>query len=390
MSILFYIGLLLLGGLLFGRLAKFIGLPNVTGYLVAGLILGPYALKIISLQTIADVNIVAEMALGFIALSIGAEFKLSYLKQAGKEAAIIAVLAGVLAAVLVTGGLVLVGVSFPMAILLGAIASATAPAATVMVIKQYNAKGPVSKTLLSVVAIDDAVALIAFGFAVAIAKISVSDNSSIVQSIFAPFKEIGLSVILGVAFALLLLIPLHFFKKQSNRLCGIVGILFATIAVSNYLEASSLLTCMILGTVIVNISKDAKSVFDISDTVTPPIYMLFFVVSGAQLNVALIPSIGVIGVVYIIMRVIGKVAGSWLGAVISKSSHEIKNYLGWTLLPQAGVAIGLTIVADKIVPEYANQIRAVVLCSVLIYELTGPVITKLALTKAGEIKPVVK
>lgn len=385
MSILFYTGLLLICGLLFGRLAKLVGLPNVTGYLIAGLIIGPYVLGVVSFEAVDSINIVSEMALAFIALSIGSEFKLSYLKELGITPFIIALVQGVLAIVFVTTGLVALGFDFSISLMLGAIASATAPAATVMVIKQYRAKGPVTRTLLSVVAIDDAIALIAFGFVVTYIKTMKAGSDNIVMSVLDPFIELGISVLIGVIFSLALTALLHFFKKDSNRICAIVGILFAVSAVAGYFRASSLLVCMMLGAIFVNISKDAVPVFKITDIATPPILMLFFVISGAKLEILLIPSIGIIGIIYVVMRVVGKVFGTWLGAVITKSPETVKKYMGWTMIPQAGVAIGLTLVVDKVLPEYAGQVRAVVLCATLIYELVGPVATKLSLKKAGEI-----
>lgn len=384
-SILFPIGLMLLSGLLFGRIAKKLTLPNVTGYLIAGLVLGPYVLGVVSAETASSLALVSEIALGFIALSIGAEFKLSYFKEVGAAPVVIAALEGLMASVCVTCALLAIGQPFTLALVLGAIASATAPAATIMVIRQYNAHGPVTKTLLSVVALDDAVALIAFGFAVAIAR-SVTGGGELLRSIAEPFIELGLSIVVGTAAAFVMLIPLHFFRKQSNRLCATTALVFITSALASKLGASSLLSCMIFGALLANLSKDADDVFRIGDMVTPPIFMLFFVISGAQLNVTLIPSIGLIGVMYVILRVVGKVAGATLGAVITHSDSKVRKYLGWTLVPQAGVAIGLTLVADTVIPEYSGQIRAVVLCGTLIYELTGPVISKIALTKAGEIE----
>jgi len=386
MSVLFYLGVMLLAGLLFGRLAKKLTLPNVTGYLVAGLVIGPYVLKIVSADMASSISMVSEMALGFIALSIGAEFKLSYFKEVGMTPVVIAVLEGLMAVGFVIGGVLIAGEPLSFALVLGAIASATAPAATIMVIRQYNAHGPVTKTLLSVVALDDAVALIAFGFAVAISKSITGGSDSIVMSLLEPFIELGLSIVCGAAAAAVMLIPLKFFKKQSNRLCAIVGVVFLTSATATYIGASSLLSCMIFGAVLANISKDADDVFRITDIVTPPVFMLFFVVSGAQLDVTLIPKIGLLGIIYVTFRVAGKFIGAWLGAVIMKAPKAVKKYLGWTLVPQAGVAIGLTLVADQVVPEYAGQIRAIVLCGTLIYELIGPVISKMALKAAGEIE----
>ncbi len=388
MSALFYLGIMLLCGLLFGRLAKLVGLPNVTGYLVAGLVIGPYVLKILSSEMVASAALVSEMALGFIALSIGAEFKLSYFKDVGIMSIVIAITEGVFAIVFVVAGLLIAGYELPFALVLGAIASATAPAATIMVIRQYNAHGPVTKTLLSVVALDDAVALIAFGFAATAAKSlnNTAGNENMIMSILEPFIEVGLSLVIGTVMAFIMLIPLHFFKKQSNRMCASVGFVFVTSALADFTGASALLTCMMLGAVLANITKDSEDVFKITDTITPPIFMMFFVVSGAQLNITLIPTIGVIGVIYMLMRVAGKIFGAWIGAVITKAPSAVKKYLGLTLVPQAGVAIGLTLVADTAVPQYAGQIRAVVLCGTLIYELVGPVISKMALTAAGEIE----
>lgn len=383
-SILFPIGLMLLAGLLFGRIAKKLTLPNVTGYIIAGLVLGPYVLGIVSAETASSLSVVSEIALGFIALSIGAEFKLSYFKEVGISPVVIAALEGLMASVCVACALLAIGQPLTLALVLGAIASATAPAATIMVIRQYNARGPVTKTLLSVVALDDAVALISFGFAVAIAR-SVTGGGNLIRSIAEPFIELGLSILVGAGAALVMMIPLHFFKKKSNRLCAIAALVFLTSALASKLGASSLLSCMIFGALLANISKDADAVFQISDTVTPPVFMLFFVVSGAQLNVTLIPTIGLIGVIYVLLRVVGKVTGATLGAAITHADRKVRKYLGWTLVPQAGVAIGLTLVADTVIPEYSGQIRAVVLCGTLIYELVGPVISKIALTKAGEI-----
>lgn len=385
MSILYHIGLMLVCGLFTGRLAKRAGLPNVTGYLVAGLLMGPYVLGILSLETTDKISVISEMALGFIALSIGSEFELSYLRDVGKAPIVIAIFEGLFAIIAVTAALLVFGFDPSLALILGAIASATAPAATIMVIRQYQANGPVTRTLLSVVALDDAVALISFGFAVAVAKSLNGKNTDLLLTILDPFISLFISLLIGAAFAFILLIPLRYFKKESNRICAVVGIVFLTLAIADYAGASSLLACMALGAVFVNIYGEASSVLKIVDHVTPPIFMLFFVLSGARLDISLIPSIGVMGTIYVIMRVAGKIFGVWLGATISRASGTVKKYLGWALVPQAGVAIGLTLVADQVIPEYAGRIRAVILCATLIYELTGPVITKIALKKAGEI-----
>ncbi len=387
MSILFYIGIMLVCGLTFGRLVKLIGLPNVTGYLIAGLLLGPYITGIISEQNVENISIVSDMALAFIAMSIGSEFRLSYFKRVGAAPIVIAILEGMFAVIFVFLGFLAAGCELPFAMVISAIAAATAPASTIMVIRQYNAKGPVSETLLSVAALDDAVALIAFGFSVTIAKmINSGGGQNILLSILQPVWEVLLSLIIGAALAFVMLVPMRFFKKRSNRLCISIAFIFIANSLAEYFGASALLTCMMFGAVLANITEQSDMIFSVTDSITPPIYMLFFVISGAQLNISIITSIGVLGVIYLVTRVIGKFFGAWLGAVICKSPKSVKKYLGFTLIPQEGVAIGLSLVAVSVVPDYADKIRAIILCATMIYELTGPVISKITLEKAGEIE----
>ena len=326
------------------------------------------------------------MALAFIAFTIGSEFKLSYLKKVGIMPVVIAIFEALTATILVTGILLLFGFDVEISLLLGAIAAATAPAATVMVVKQYKAKGPVTETLLSVVAIDDAVALIAFGFSMAIVNILQNPSqSSVIMSVILPLLEImgsiGLGFILGVFFT----IPLRYFKKSSNRLIITVGFVFLGSALASFLGLSPLLLCMSMGATLVNISKSAPDIFKIVDSVTAPIFLMFFVVSGAELDITILPKIGVIGVLYVVFRVIGKVLGAYLGATIMNAPPTVKKYIGLTLIPQAGVAIGLSLIAANTLPEFGQTIRAVILSATLIYELIGPVITKIGLKKAGEI-----
>ncbi len=387
MNILLYIGIILTSGLLFGRLVKIFKLPNVTGYLIAGLIIGPHILNIIPETIISDVSVVSEMALAFIAFTIGCSFKLSYFKKVGVTPVVIAIFEALTAVFLVQISLVIAGCSAPLSIVLGAIAAATAPAATIIVIKQYNARGPVTDTLMSVVAIDDAVALIAFGFCVTISKaISGKATGSLSLSILKPFLEILLAVVIGAIMGILLKIPLKYFKKRGNRTIITVAATFLTSGIAALLDVSALLACMICGAVFCNISNNSENIASIADDITPPIFVMFFVISGAELDPSVIPQLGVIGAIYVIVRVIGKIAGATLGAIIMKTEKTVKKYLGPTLIPQAGVAIGLSLIAQTIVPEYSQKIRAVVLCATLIYEITGPVITKLSLKAAGEIK----
>ncbi len=379
------LAVLLLSGLLFGRAVKHLRLPNVTGYLLAGLVLGPYVVGFLHGEFLESLNVISEMALAFIAFSIGGEFKASYFRRVGATPIVIALFEGLGATLVVTVSLVIAGQSLPFSLILGAIASATAPAATVLVIKQYKAKGPLTSTLLSVVALDDAVALIAFGFSVALAKSLQQGGGFSAAALLSPLWEVLLSLLLGAVLGLLFLWPLRFFKKDSNRLCIAVAFVLLGTALADLLGASALLTNMVMGAALVNLCKSAPDIFRIADFITPPIYMMFFVVSGAELNLSVLPTVGVAGAVYILMRVAGKWLGATAGASVMHAEPVIKKYLGPTLIPQAGVAIGLTLVAQDVVPEHAAAIRAIVLCGTLIYEIIGPMVAKACLVKAGEI-----
>lgn len=387
MNSLFYMSIMLLGGLLAGRLVKQIHLPNVTGYLLIGLLLGPFCLKVLPLDFILNMRLAADIALAFIAFTIGAEFKLSYLKKVGLTPIIIALFEALAAVVAVTLGLLAFGFDLELALLLGAIASATAPAATMMVVNQYKAKGPVTETLISVVALDDAVALMSFGFATAaVSAMEGPGEASLLMSILSPFIEIGGSIILGGLLGVLFTLPLKYFKKSSNRTIIMAGFVFLGSALANMLNLSPLLLCMCMGAMLTNISSSASSIMKLADNITPPIFLLFFVSSGAELDLSVLGSIGLIGILYIILRVIGKILGASAGACVMKAPTAVKKYIGFTLVPQAGVAIGLSLIAAQKLPTYGPTIRAVILCGTLVYELIGPALTKVALKKAGEIQ----
>lgn len=383
---LFYLALILFSGLILGRAVKLIRLPNVTGYLIAGLIIGPYGFRLISANMVGDLELISEMALAFIAFTIGSEFKLSYIKRVGMMPIVIAIFEGLTASVLVTLALVLAGVDIEIALLLGAIASATAPAATVMVIKQYRTKGPVTETLLGVVALDDAVALILFGFASAIVTaMSSPGTASLTMTIVYSILEIVGSCAVGFLLGFLFTLPLRYFKKSSNRLIILTGFIFLGAALANMMGLSPLLLCMCIGAMLVNGSPDAMEVFKLTDSVTPPIFLMFFVVSGMNLNLTILPQIGLIGMIYIVVRVIGKISGAYIGSRLMKAPSVVRKYLGLSLIPQAGVAIGLALITARILPQYAETIQAVILGATFVYELIGPVTTKVSLQKAGEI-----
>ena len=385
-DILFNLAISLILGLLSSKVMKMIRMPNVTGYLIIGLLAGPYCLNILSIEVIEKFSIIPEVALGFIAFSIGAEFKLSYLKKVGKAPLIIAFTEALGAVLLVDLVLIIAGYEISFALVLGAIAAATAPAATLMVVRQYKAKGPVTNTLLPVVAIDDAAALILFGISVAISKaITSTGTTSIARTLLDPFVEILGALVFGAVLGVVIAFATKWFTGRGNRLVVSTAMILLCISVCNALGYSSLLACMTMSAVYVNLSKVSNKVFDLIDRFTPPIFMLFFFISGAELNLTILPAVGIIGILYIVFRVIGKVSGAAIGAKISKSEPVVRKYLGYTLIPQAGVAIGLASVSMSVVPEYGQKIRTIVLCGTVVYELVGPLVTKLALKKAGEI-----
>lgn len=385
-EVIFDVALLLISGILFGRLVKKIKLPNVTGYLIAGLLLGPSVLNIISADMVENFNLISDIALGFIAFSIGTEFNLKYFKKVGIAPILIATTESFGAIIFVLGALVLLGFDLKLSIMLGAIAAATAPAQTIAVINQYKAKGSLTSMLISVVAIDDATALIGFGFATAIVNMMSSQkNFNLLLALLSPFYEILISFVIGACLSFIMKFMFRWFKKPSNRLCIIISFILFTYWTSVMLGGSPLMACMTLGGVLANIFTDINKIVEITEAFNPPILMLFFVVSGAGFKISALKGIGIIGVVYVVARVIGKCLGAWFGGVITKQEEKICKYLGPTLMPQAGVALGLVAVASRIVPDYAAQIRVIILCSTFIYSIIGPAVSKASLVKAGEI-----
>lgn len=379
------LGLMIFVGMALGRLVKKIKLPNVTGYLLAGLLLGPSILGLLSEEFLNGITVISDAALGFIAFSIGNEFKISYFKRVGATPIIIACLESFFAVAFVTVALMLAGCSTTFSLVLGSIAAATAPAATIMVIKQYKAKGPVTETLLSVVAIDDATALIMYSISIAAATALSGGNATVKELVLKPVIEIGGALVVGAILGFLFLLPMKAFKKDGNRLSLIIAFIFVGLGLSQLCGFSSLLLCMAMGAVVANFSPDVNQIMKLSDRITPPIFMLFFVASGADLKLSVLPAVGLVGVIYIVVRVVGKMFGASLGAIVCKAGKNIRKYLGPALVPQAGVAIGLSLAASSVVPEHASEIRTVILCGTLIYELVGPVIAKTCLKKAGEI-----
>ena len=388
MHTLFYLGIAMVAGLIFSRIVKKVRLPNVTGFLVAGLLIGPCCLKLVPSEALEGLNIITTVALGFIAFSIGGEFRIASIRAIGKNVIIITLFQSLLAAALVDIVLCVCGFNTSESIILGAIATATAPAATLMVVRQYKAKGELTNTLLPVVAMDDAVGLVVFSVSSAVAStLSSGGPVSVYSMAVKPLIEIVLSLASGSLLGLLISVSMRFFHSRSNKLMICIAGVVLGEAVAKQFGLSDLLVCMSVGAVFANLRNDALDVMDLCDGWTPPLFMLFFVISGAELDLAALPTVGVLGLIYIVVRSLGKYFGAYLGAVAVKASPNIRRYLGITLLPQAGVAIGMAQMALATMPEFGARIQAVVLAATLIYELVGPVATKIALTKAGEIAP---
>lgn len=379
-------------GLIFTRLVKPIHLPNVTGFLLAGLLIGPFCLKILNNDNLGSLDVISTVALGFIAFSIGSEFKISNIKKLGGKIVIITLTQSLGAAILVGLTLWIIGADMPIVFTMAAIATATAPAATLMVVRQYKAHGPVTDTLLPVVAFDDAVGLMVFSVCFALAQTFESGVSITFTSIvLLPLLEIALSLVCGGVIGLVLAACMRFFKSRANRLSCMIAATLLGVAICELVTSktaysmSSLLTCMMIGAVFCNIRSDSTLLLDGCERWTPPLFMLFFVISGAELDLAVIPTVGIIGIAYIIARSLGKYFGVVLGASITKADSNVKKYLGITLLPQAGVAIGMAQIASSSLGEYGSQVMAITLAATLVYEIIGPILTKISLTKAGEI-----
>ncbi len=411
MQTLLLLTLALFAGLLMTRLFVKFRLPDVTAYLVAGILIGPCVLGRLGVPCLGfntsdqvdSLSMISDVALGFIAFAIGHEFRLSALKQTGKQATIIGILQAVVATVCVDIALVALHFAMPdllpmpVAITLGAIAAATAPAATLMVVRQYKAKGPVTDVLLPVVALDDAVGLVIFAVSFGIAQSMKNGTTHIAALIIEPLMEVLLSVVFGGLVGMGLTWLERFFHSHRNRNALIVGSVVLTVAVSQLkipigpftFGFSSLLVCMMLGTVFCNFCPLSEDLMLQADRWSGPAITLFFVLSGAALDFSVFADISVvvIGVVYIIFRSFGKIIGAHCSSVLAKSPETVRKYLGITLLPQAGVALGMCSTAYRILGgAEGTLIRNIVLFSVLIYELVGPSLTKWALTKAGDIQ----
>ena len=424
-SIFAYVAILLLVALFSTRLMRIIKLPNVTGYIITGIIMGPFVFGLLfnnfDFGTIKQgviygfvdkINWVSTVALGFIAFSIGTSFKRATIKALGKRVIIITVLEALGGSLLVFIALLVAHFIFPqyvswqIVLTLAAIASATAPAATLMVIKQYNARGPLVDTLLPVVALDDAAALILFAVLFQLASALAGGTITVYSILIKPLLEILISLGIGAVLGFLISFMNSFFKSRNNRLIWCIFSIFAALGfyylfkseMMGGFELSSLLICMMAGAIYTNMVRDSNRTLDVMDHFTSPVYMMFFVISGASLDLTIFFNsdgllVVIIALVYIVFRIIGKWSGAFAGASVTRCEPQVKNYLGFALIPQAGVAIGLSTTAYRLFMDNPNEayqragalILAIILTSTLVYELIGPMVAKFALKQAHEI-----
>ena len=411
MTTLLCIAVGLLGGLLMTRILKRFNMPVITSYLIAGLLLGPFFIGRLGIpgigfntyEQVEGFGLLSDIALGFIALTIGNEFRIEQLKKIGKQATIVGILQAVITTIIVDIALIIFHcirpdvLSIPAAITLGAIAAATAPAATLMVVRQYKAKGPITEILLPVVALDDAVGLIVFSFSFGIAKTLQSGVVDVAAIIVEPLVEIVLSILVGFLGGLLLSGIVKLFDTNRAKDAAVIAFVFLGVALAKEEFAignfafglSPLLLCMMLGATFCNVCKQSTVLMNGADEWEAPLLIIFFVLSGAELNLHMLSSVTVIvaGLVYIISRSIGKYLGAYISCTISKCEKNVVKYLGVTLLPQAGVALGMSSLAMTSLPGDGELVRSITLFGVLIFELIAPTMTRIALTKAGEIKP---
>lgn len=386
MDLLFKLSVIVLIGLVGGRVANFFKLPNISGYIIGGLLIGPSFLNIIQTGDISSMSILNEIALGAIAFSIGSEFLLEDMKKVGKKIMTITLFQFITTMILVFLSMfVIFKQEIGFSLVIASIATATAPAGIVLVIRELRAKGPLVNTILPVVAIDDALGIMLFGLCLSIAKLTAGVGSiSIVSLIFTPIIEIGGSLLLGFILGVLLSYLSRNSKSEDVLLSVIAGFIFAGAGLSNILNLSPLLTCMMMSATLVNVLPKSQRVFNLLTNITPPVYLMFFTLAGASLDIRVLSGVGLIGVVYILARAAGKIIGSRLGAKRVNASESVVKYLGISLLPIGGVSIGLAAIVATELGEVGARISTIVLFSVLVFEIIGPICTKIGIERAGE------
>lgn len=380
------LAVMLFAGFLMTRLTKLVRLPNVTGYILAGVLIGPYLLDLIPQDVVQGMDFVTDVALAFIAFGVGKYFRLSRLRQNGRKVLILTVFEALTAAVLIFLVMAFVfRLSIPFSLLLGAIGSATAPASTIMTIRQYKAKGEFVDVLLQIVALDDAVALLAFSVCAAVAQGMESGGDIRVQTVVLPILYNLMALVVGALAGWLLHWLVGENRSSQHRLVLVAGMLLAITGMCSALDVSPLLACMVMGAVYINVSGN-KKVFKQVNGFTPPIQLLFFVLSGMRMDLTALKAAGLIGVVYFLVRILGKYAGAWLGAVVGKASLPIRRYMGLALIPQAGVSIGLAVLGQRILPtESGVLLSTIILSSGVLYEMIGPACAKAAIFLSGSV-----
>jgi len=384
-TVLLSLAIILFAGFGVSRLTKLLKLPNVSGYIIAGILIGPCVLKLVPTTTVASMGFVSDIALAFIAFGVGKFFKKEILRRAGGKVVLITIFESLLAGILVTiSTKFLFNLSWDFALLLGTIATATAPASTMMTINQYKAKGDFVNTLLQVVALDNVICLLTFSLTTAIVS-STEAGSVGVLEIVLPIAYNLASILIGFVFGWILS-KLIAKRGQHNRLIVVSAMLLTLAGLCGIVSVSPLLGCMVFGATYINLTND-QELYDNINNFTPPIMAIFFVVSGMNLNLTSFATAGMIGMVYLLVRIVGKYFGAYFGSLITKKDKNTRNYLGLALIPQAGVAIGLAFLGKRMLPEtYGNLLLTIILASSVIYELVGPVCAKASLFLSGEIK----
>lgn len=381
------VGMAIIIGVLFGKIMNKFKIPAVAGYVIAGLVLGVSCLNLISGEMSEQLSFIGDFALGIIAFNIGSELEYSVLKRLGKPIFIIAFFEAIFAFILVTLVTILLGEKIYTALILGAVASATAPAATVMVLNELKAKGPLTSTLLGVVAVDDAICLMIYAIASSLAKVFIKHTSINMYSlIYLPIKEIVLSILSGFLLGILLVYIINRLHKDSEIQIVALGFIITLTGMAMKYNLSPLLSCMSLGIAVSNLCAHSNEVFSTIEKFDSPIITAFFVLAGARLNISLIPKIGLLGICYLIFRIIGKVSGAYVGGIISKAPKVVKKYIGYGLFSQIGVAIGLAIIVSR---EFKGtgldvKVLTILLATTIITEIIGPISTKQAIIKAKE------
>ncbi len=390
MDIILNIAVLFLSGLLFARIFGKFKFPDVTGYLIGGMLIGPCVLGLLSKDAVKSMEVISQIALSFIAFSVGSEMNFQSIKEIGSKILVVTFFEAIGALIFVSVGMIVIfKTDVAFAISIGSIASATAPAATLMVIRQYQAKGGLVDVLIPVVALDDAICIMAFGVCSSIATTLMSGTAlNFINMIAIPIKEIILALALGLLAGIIYILVSRKLKNDTETLTFTLAMIFIVTAATMKWGLSSLLTLMMTGIVISNVGNVDRRYQELVSTITPPIFIAFFVLSGADLDLGGLKAAGLIGIGYILLRVLGKYLGAMISTKMSGFSKEIQKNLGLTLIPQAGVAIGLSLIASRIIPEpHGSLIRTIILAATICYELIGPIVAKFALKRAGCIDP---